>query len=213
MRPGELRALVLALAAGVLVLAVSAAAASALDISFGDLSREPQAVLRAPWYLGAVSGIGVLVWWGGAVACLFAGATRDDRLRAPLLATGALGALLAADDLFLIHERALPDDVGVPQNAVLGVYGLLALAYAWRFRAFLLRTDVILLGAAVALFAASLAIDVVAGRYGFDDDVRLPEDGTKLLAIVVWSTWAWRAAAAAALSSGSAPTRDAAPRA
>ena len=43
-----------------------------------------------------------------------------------------LSALLAIDDLFLLHERALRESLGLNELSVFAVYGAIGIAILWR---------------------------------------------------------------------------------
>jgi hypothetical protein len=130
------------------------------------VTRDPAAVAELPVYTGALSIAGVMAWSGMAATCLLAAlilrAARAPRHETAFFAVSALAlALLGADDALQIHENVLPDQFGVPQKLVYVVYLGAAAAWAWAFRQRLLWTDVVVLGLAGGLLAASVALDVV----------------------------------------------------
>ena len=176
-------------AAAFLVLAVVVLAAEVLDKPFGFFSREPSEVLRAPFYTGFLFHVGALAWWGGAVIALFVGFLiwqRDGRSVAlPLLAGGALTAILALDDVFRIHEDFMPGKLGVPKILSYGVYAALAVAWIWVYRRFVARTEWVLLVLALVFFAVSLVLD----RAFVENQKHVIEDGAKFLGIVAWTLY------------------------
>lgn len=137
------------------------------------LTVDPAAEVGLAPYVGVFSYIGILAMWSGATVAIFTALLPlRHEMRPFLLSLGLLMALLALDDLFLIHEeigRELAIAVGSPHDRSLWeapvflVYGLLLMAWLWCFRARILRTPwILLLGGLVAL-ATSAAIDI--GEY------------------------------------------------
>ena len=177
---------------------------------FGDA----RSMAELPYYAGWMSDAGVLLWWSGAsvlgLAALVS-APRDGPLAAWLGAGAGLTALLALDDVLLLHERAIPELTGLPQIAVYAGYAGLTLGWLWRWRRRHLAGERALLGAALALFAASVALDALPRALRpWGEAHALVEDGAKWLGIVAWTLWAWRTAATAVTSPGA--SRDAATR-
>lgn len=182
--------LVLVYGAGVATLLLVLLAAGITGVPFKQFSQDPTSVLDGAYYIGSLSNLGVLVWWTGAVAATLAGyARRNDASGIPLLAAGVFTALIAIDDLLLIHETFFRLR-GVPEGLVIGIYALAAAAYAWVFRDFLRRSEWILLVSAAAMLAISVGIDV-------STDSRAWEDSAKFLGIVGWTAFLVRAALAA----------------
>ncbi len=171
---------VAAVAVFVGVLAVSAGTSHHI----GDFTRDPTAVLDASPFTGAISNLGVVLWAAGVTLALVGRARGDDR-RALFGSLAALGAWLLLDDLFLLHDRVLPD-LGVPEEVVL-VAEIVAtaalLAPRWRL---LVATAVPLLVLAAMGFAASLVLDEILGASGL---LVAAEDGTKFVAIAAWVAW------------------------
>lgn len=172
-------------AGSALLLAVALAAAEATDRSVSFFTRDPLAVLEAPIYTGAVSTVGVMIWWSGGIASLLAAAVLWPERRAAaqaLLAGGLLTVGLAFDDLFLVHEEVLPDIFGIPEKVVYLAYAAAGAAFVAVYRRFLaIPPRGYLLALAVGLFGLSVGFDLVApGRHAL-------EDGMKLLGIVTWT--------------------------
>jgi hypothetical protein len=182
---------------GVGVFALGIAAQFLLHIPLARLTRDPLAVVEGPFYTGAISNLGVLAWAATATICIYTFflLPRDREnaaVRGFLLYFGLFTALLMADDLFLLHEDALYGYLGVPEPVTYGVYGLLGLIGVIVHRRTILRTDYLLLGMALALFAFSLVTDlmpVVPARH-------VVEDGSKLVWIFAWFAYLSRAATA-----------------
>ncbi|QJE74035.1 hypothetical protein HHL28_13875 [Aerophototrophica crusticola] len=159
--------------------------------------RDPAGAGGLPPYAGFFSNLGVLAWWAAAVACVLAalvvrwGQNRRDSLADAAAAGGGLSAVLALDDLLLVHEALLPLYVGLDERWALAAYGTGALAYLWRFRAVHLRMETGLMAASIALLAASLVVDLMEldGAKAL-----LLEDGAKFGGICAWALYHLRLA-------------------
>ncbi len=178
------------LLAGVLVLA------SRMGQPLSIFLSDPVTVMEAPPYYGAVSNLGVLIWGvGGAIAVFSAAVLRARRANGELgwflLASGLWTMVLAADDLFLLHETILPHYLAIPQNLVLGAYAVLGVAYLIRFWKMMAQTDWLLIGIAFAGLGLSVVFDTVLKPLEFSQQSLL-EDGSKLIGIVSWTAYFWR---------------------
>jgi hypothetical protein len=113
-----------------------------------------------------------------------------------LLATGALAALAAIDDAYLIHEDIAPSELGLSENVMLAAWFVLSGAWAFRFRSFLLGTERLLIGLAAGSFLASIAIDLITDSYS-----AVPyEDSFKLIGIATFAAYCWLEAIAGVTS-------------
>jgi hypothetical protein len=172
-------------AVAVTFLGVVSLTAATLGRPFSYFSREPASALGGAWYAGFVSNVGILLWAVGATASLLAwwivrhqpGAGSNLLLWAGILTTGEL-----LDDLFLLHDAVYPM-LGVPEQAVVAVYGLATLTLAVVFRDRLGRTGIVAVGFSLALFTAS---------FGFDQawpGNHLLEDSLKFIGIATWTSY------------------------
>lgn len=139
-------------------------------------------------YYGFVSNLGIFLWIGTAAIALFSAIILWARTKPNphflfLLLAGLLSGLLALDDAFLLHEVAFPE-LGVPQNIVLFIYLILAIAYglaSWRT---LLSSEIWLLAIASIFLAVSLMVDQVF--HSIDDMIVIIEDSAKFLGLSAW---------------------------
>ena len=185
-------------------LAALAALSLATGIEASYLTRDPSETLRAPFYIGFVSNVGILVWSAAAAVCLFAAAVLARtpgavEQTAFLLASGFLTSWLALDDLFTLHDVVIPTYLFVPQKLFLAVLGLVVFSYLVRFRVAILATDYLLLLLAFGFLALSVLFDGLQGRFAVPFHHYF-EDGTKLLGIVGWAVYLTRTAAQQVLS-------------
>lgn len=177
--------------------------------------RDPAAIAGAPFYMGAVSNVGVVLWAAAAAVCLFAARlvlAAEPRHPAGrfLLASALLSALMFSDDLFQFHEQIAPLHLGVGEKAVLATYGLLGAAYLLAFRGLVFRSDWTLLALALACFATSVGIDQLASQTP-SPAVLFAEDGSKFLGISTWLAYLSATASACvrqALAPASAEGRE-----
>lgn len=159
------------------------------------LLADPNAVSGAPWYTGALSQAGGTLWAVAATAALLAAgmlATEDAELRHGLQVFGWLSLALMTDDLLMIHERALRE-IGLPELALVGPYVVVVLAAVWRFAPRLRHLpDILTLMLALALFGASVGLDI-GHDLGFSVRGRATvEELCKLLGLVCWARFAIR---------------------
>lgn len=175
----------------------------ASDTRVGNLLRDAVEVGRVAVVSGFFSTLGVMGWAMAAGACFMAGWVlhiRGDR-RASIypLATGLLAIVLGIDDAFLVHEVLAPRRFGIPENAVLASYGVLAGAWLIAFRDRWDRVAWLLLGLAAACFLLSFVMDgLISGRI-------LYEDGFKYLALWTFVAFCLREAARCATQQDATP--------
>lgn len=196
------------------------------DIRLADLTRDPLAVLETallevqrdpefglhalarlevPFYAGAVSNLGILFWAAGAAVCFFVptlGRISRGSAEFPVglfLTFGLLTVALMLDDLFLLHERALPLHLGLDERWLMATYALLLIGIFGVYHRAILRSEFVLLGLSFLFFATSLAVDLLPR---FLPQPHFFEDGSKLVGIVCWTTWVWRTARHALVPNG-----------
>lgn len=186
-----------ALAVGSMLLVGMAALQSAADLPPGTLSRDPLAHAGVDALSGLQSNAGALLWFGAAsVAVFVAIASWRSTRPADLLWLGLLAALLAVDDLLMLHEALLPRFFGLGETIIIAGYGAAAASILWLHRLVLAtRTGVMTLLAGFGCLALSVVVDAFQHRW--DSPWRIfVEDGTKLLGIVAWSIYLVGSAAA-----------------
>ena len=138
-RADELRSLATGAALVVLVVlaitAVAYAFARRMGIPFDDLSRDAASALDGPSYTGYYANLTILWWQVPATASLVASvvlrrAGRRETARM-LLTGGLITAVMALDDVFLLHEFA-SDKLDVPQLVTIGTgWERASCSYRW----------------------------------------------------------------------------------
>ena len=167
-------------------------------ISPDDFTRDPASVVKAPFYVGFLSHLGVLLWAATTSICLFSSfllfslQPRNRRLGLFLLSAGLLSLMLTLDDLFLLHEKVFPKYLGLPEILVYAGYAGAAAFYLWAFRHRILTTDYLLLLLALLLFGFSTSMDRFLSFRSFETFV---EDSSKFAGIVFWLIYYSRTAA------------------
>ena len=149
------------------------------------------AAASVAYYYGFLSNMGILLWCTTAAVCLFAAAVVFHRTDgrgdwAFLFSGGALTAILMFDDLLLIHESIVPAYLGVEQEFVIALYGILTLGYlTWFFRN-IMASEFSVLVISLSLFSVSVASDQILD-FPDGDLGPIVEDGSKFLAISLWA--------------------------
>ena len=163
-------------------------------IPLDSLTKDPTALMNAPFYLGAFSNIGIMFWSGSVALCAF-GAYRLSYLESRkfqfyfLVASGLVSLMLGIDDLFQVHEYVCPHYFSIPKNAVFLTYANLILIYLFFFRKLIFDTDYIILSLAF-IFMGLAAISKIA-HLPIPNDTFL-EDSLKLFGIVSWFAYYFR---------------------
>jgi hypothetical protein len=157
-------------------------------IPLDTFTQDPTAIMDAPFYLGAFSNIGNMLWSGAAILCLFTAFIIKNKnfLREDykfIFASGLITLLLAFDDMFLLHEEVLPNFLHVPENAVIVSYVNLFAIYIILFRRKIFSTEFVILFMAFFLIGLSTVIDILPLPIEKDSFL---EDAIKLFGVVSW---------------------------
>jgi hypothetical protein len=162
-------------------------------ITMRQMTQDPTTVLGGPFYVGAISNLGNVLWAAAVALCLFAARGLPGIVGAGwsrfLLVSGTFTALLLADDLLLVHDEILPRYAGITGDAygILYVAGMIGFLVA--FRARIMRTNWPVLAVALVLFGISTVVDVGSSQLSQlvpSSTVILLEDAAKLLGIGTW---------------------------
>lgn len=170
-----------------------AGAALQRKVPVSHLLRDPVLLTQAPFYAGAISNIGALLWCAAASICLFCAAlsrrtvakqANSKRWDIFLFWSGLITLMLLADDFFLLHEEVYPNYLYISEKIILLAYGVIFLFYLTVFRKTILKTNYLLLLLAFAFFGISIGIDL----FDINDSeiIFLIEDGAKFLGIISW---------------------------
>ena len=191
-------AFAVALLACLALLGVAASLARSGDVALVDLLRDTTATLGAPFYIGLVSNVGLLLWGAATTICLFT-ASVASRTGCPaadarhFLAGAAVSAWLLLDDALLLHEQVFPEHLGLAGGWSL-IVGSGAMAFFLIGSHRVIRAgDYPVLLAALMLLGASVTMDQLHDMQLLgplilhsDDLETVLEDTLKLLGIAMW---------------------------
>jgi len=159
------------------------------------LMRDTQSLGKLPFYAGAISNIGILLWTVTLSVCFF---TARLIRQVPHLSThqrflilaGAFTTLLMIDDFFLLHEGVFRHHLPVPESIIYAVYACMALLLLTLYRKIILSSEYILFLLAGFLLASSIGVDILQHILSRKQYLALGgyvlEDGFKLAGIITW---------------------------
>ena len=179
----EFRHLVFAGLLGCLAVAFVALVSRLLGEPPAVFTREPQAVLKGPFYVGSFSNLGGLVWFGAAAIMSFAGSLKPLD-RGALILAALLTWAMGLDDVFMLHDTVYPK-LHLDETLVSALYFVVIGVIVWRCYRQLARSTLVGMAVAVIFWGSSEVFD-----HYFNDMGQLAEDGTKFIGIVVWAA-AW----------------------
>lgn len=157
-------------------------------VPISNLTRDPVAIVEVPFYTGFFSQLGIFFWAATATLCFFSAKMTSNRpesrmFKRYLFLSGLLTLFLGLDDIFLFHELVFPIYLGIPQQVVFIIYGILVLSFLLKFYSVILNTEYILLITAFFFFGLSVSLDLFhlpnVNPFFF-------EDGCKMAGIVSW---------------------------
>ena len=169
-------------------------ASTVKGVPLDTLTKDPTAIMHAPFYIGAFSEIGIMFWSGSIALCFFT-AFRLSLIRSMrnqykfMVISGLVSLMLGIDDLFQVHEYVCPHYLSIPKNAVFLTYANLIFIYLLYFRKMIFETDYIIL--ALAFIFMGLAAVSKIFPLPIPKDTFL-EDSLKLFGIVSWFTYYFR---------------------
>ncbi|HEY9623612.1 MAG TPA: hypothetical protein V6C78_24860 [Crinalium sp.] len=166
------------------------------------LTRDPLAIVDKPFYFGAISQLGILVWCVGAASCLFGYIIlkqlnpREKEFPRFFLWAGLLTATLMLDDLFMGHEMIFPRYLHISEKIIYVFYAIAFSLFLISFRKTILKTNFWILALVFVFFGMSIISDAAElGRHILPpallkrDMHLLLEDGTKEFGILSWCTY------------------------
>ncbi len=169
------------------------------EVPVSIFTRDLLAIAELPVYAGSVSTVGFMLWASAAALCFLTAFVLhrvrvEPQLRNYMILAGILTLALLVDDAFMIHEHA--PSLGISSELVFVFHGIFLAVLLVRHAREILRTDYILLLAALLFLGASVLIDKLHDyKILWDLGIRsyglmyLMEDGFKLLGIVGWCTY------------------------
>jgi hypothetical protein len=164
-------------------------------IPIRHLTRDPLAIVGEPFYFGAISNLGNLLWCSTVAVCFFsfallrklANCRKIRHLQQFLFFSACVTFILLLDDLFLIHEEVFPNYLNISEDLLVFGYGAIFVLYLVKFRKIILKTDFLLLIVALGFFGISVSLDLfIPGDWLNWERELVLEDGSKLLGIMSW---------------------------
>lgn len=101
-----------------LLLLATGAVSSVTGVPIGRFTMDTTTAVGAPFYIGALSKIGIILWCAAASMCFLTSSvlhrtsTGSDEKRF-FLGAGLVTSVLLIDDCFLVHEAFAPSYLGV----------------------------------------------------------------------------------------------------
>lgn len=177
----------------IVVLAAALVVTMVTEVSVRQLTQDPTTVLGAPFYIGLLSNLGNVLWASAAAICLLPPLALRSIIASEwtrfLLASGLFTAVLLVDDIMLVHDEILPRYAGISGELYGILYVVAMLGYLVAFRRALMRTNYVLLAAALTCFGVSTLVDLGSSRLSeiiASSIVIFVEDGAKFLGIGTW---------------------------
>jgi hypothetical protein len=174
----------LALLLGGILLGMGLFVVHVTDRPFNVLTRDANVSARQPNYYGALEYAQALMMTAaGSIAVFSSLFCRGQTLRLLFLG-GVLSLLLAADNIYMIHEASWR--FGFEEVYVFLFYALLLLLLIGTNLRRFLHTPFVLLGAALALFAGAVLFDNLGVPFGSSIAI---EDSLEMFGICFWSIY------------------------
>jgi hypothetical protein len=169
-------------------------ASTVKDIPLESFTKDPTALMNAPFYLGFFSNIGIMIWSGAAMINFFVAYQIKDNPKERenflfILFSAFITLMMTLDDLFQLHEFVFPNYFSISDNAVYLTYMNIFLLYFIYFRKRLLASEFTVLGLAFFFLGLSTIIDVLPLPIPKDTFL---EDAIKLFGIVTWFIYYFR---------------------
>jgi hypothetical protein len=184
-----------------LFLGIGILAISIPHFRIGDILKDVATLGKIPFYSGAVSQLGLLLWSATTTLCFFTyfalrktSPIRRESLNL-LLFAGLLTGYLTLDDTYMLHEEFFPDYLKIiPEEVVIFMLGIAMLSFLYFNLNEILQSEYSLILLAYLFFGISVIVDVIPAHlyqniYGFEKILSLLEDGAKFTAIITWVTF------------------------
>lgn len=181
----------------VLFLLVGLLSALVPSLTIYDLVGDVTDIGDLPFYAGAISQLGILLWCAAATVCWFSYLSMQKwgvggpEARRLLLWAAIFTTTLLLDDIYLIHDEVASDYLGFPEKLILLGYLALGVAFVFLNKGEILRSEYGLLVLALGFLGASIAFDVIPRElyediYVLEKFEKLFEDGCKFAGILTW---------------------------
>ncbi|WP_176442848.1 hypothetical protein [Tropicimonas sediminicola] len=173
--PGAWKSPLLAAGLCLLFSAAMVALADSQGIDISSILRDPSSEFDVPHYAGGISFIGItmLILTSG---CLALAAAVDRPHRRLFLLVGVYSMMLALDDRFILHERHYPR-LGIEEEVLMGIYGLIGLVILWCLWRGPLRAWTQGLCVAIGIMGLAVVADLGHASYVIEDLLKVASFG------------------------------------
>lgn len=134
------------------------------NVPADQLTRDPNAIAHVPFYIGAISNLGIILWGASATLCLFSYvALKQYKPGSPLqpfmLHAGIITTILMLDDLYMWHEQMFPEYLKISEHFIYAFYALYLSFIIIRFKKILLESEYLILMTAFLFLGTSVVMD------------------------------------------------------
>ncbi len=164
------------------------------DISFKVIAADPIQLLGAHTLTGLYSNAGITLWGIAAMAllmtCYFVNTHYSNSdLRNLLLGFGIISALFYLDDFFMIHERIMRDQFGIPEEIMMIFYFVFTVYLVLKHYKSLSKHGLLYLILSFGFLGLSAIVDTIH-QYIHIPHTMLVEESTKFFGISFWLLFA-----------------------
>jgi hypothetical protein len=161
-------------------------------IDLGDLTRDPNTILKGHVYTGMISNAGIFFWSASATICLFTsvfifklhGICKSFLL---MFFSGLLSFVLGFDDVFQMHEKMFTDIRYIPEELFFITYFICIIFIVIVSYKEFIKTDFVMWLLALFMFFMSLVVD---HNYIYvQNDHAFWEDAFKFTGIIIWAVY------------------------
>ena len=181
------------------VLVVIAMVSVLFQVKVSTMTRDVTAIANIHPLSGILSNLGILLWCAAASVCFFtAMILRHAQTRETfwfLLFSALLTSYLLLDDFFLFHEELIPQHLGLDEEIIFLVFGVVVSTHFIVFRQVIWRTNFGVLLLALGFLMTSIVIDIFLESWllqRLDHWEFFLEDGAKWLGIASWCSYYMR---------------------
>lgn len=168
------------------------------NISADQFTRDPNQIVNIPFYIGAISNLGIIFWSATVALCIFSVCAikryaPNSAFRGFMLHSSIISTVLLLDDLYMWHEQMFPDYLKIPEIFIYLFYVIYFLYILVRFRNVILQSNYLVLFAALFFMGTSVGMDIMVDIRLFATSLAafyrhetLFEDFFKSLGILTW---------------------------
>lgn len=161
-------------------------------IDLGDLTRDPNTILKGHTYTGMISNAGIFFWSASATICLFTAVfiyklNRMTKSFLLMLFSGLLSFVLGFDDVFQMHEKMFTDIRYIPEELFFITYFICIIFIVVVSYQSFIETDFVMWLLALSMFVMSIVVD--HNYICIQNDHAFWEDAFKFTGIVIWMVY------------------------